>query len=110
VNPPWGKWVRIYRLTNPTKWVQNVNYIKLSFLVGHAPHESRLYRRNRCDGRCGRRGGEEIIIVRDKTPVAKLVPIAPPKSKRAPASMKGRIALDPSFFEPLPEDELGRWE
>ena len=54
--------------------------------------------------------GEEIVIARDKTPVAKLVPITPPKSKRAPGSMKGRIALDPSFFEPLPEDELRRWE
>jgi len=54
--------------------------------------------------------GEEIVIARDKTPVAKLVPIAPPKPKRAPGSMKGRIALDPSFFEPLPEDELRGWE
>lgn len=54
--------------------------------------------------------GEEIVIARDQTPVAKLVPIAPPKPKRAPGSIKGRIALDPSFFEPLPEDELGRWE
>ena len=54
--------------------------------------------------------GEEIVIARDKTPVAKLVPIAPPKPKRSPGSMKGRIALDPSFFEPLPEDERGRWE
>jgi len=53
--------------------------------------------------------GEEIVIARDQTPVAKLVPIAPPKPERAPGSMKGRIALDPSFFEPLPEDELGRW-
>ena len=31
--------------------------------------------------------GEEIVIARDKTPVAKLVPIAPPKPKRAPGSM-----------------------
>jgi prevent-host-death family protein len=54
--------------------------------------------------------GEEIVIARDKTPVAKLVPIAPPKPKRVPGSMKGKIALDASFFEALPEDELARWE
>ena len=54
--------------------------------------------------------GEEIVIARDKTPVAKLVPIGPPKPKRAPGALKGKIALDPSFFEPLPEDELRRWE
>jgi prevent-host-death family protein len=51
--------------------------------------------------------GEEIVIARDKTPVAKLVPIAPPKPKRAPGTMKGKIALDPAFFEP---HELRRWE
>ena len=54
--------------------------------------------------------GEEIVIARDKTPVAKLVPIAPKTSERAPGALKGKIALDPSFFEPLPEDELRRWE
>ena len=54
--------------------------------------------------------GEEIVIARDKTPVAKLVPIATKKRKRAPGSMRGRIMLDASFFEPLPEDELRRWE
>ena len=54
--------------------------------------------------------GEEIVIARDKTPVAKLVPIAPKAPKRAPGAMKGKIALDPAFFEPLPEDELRRWE
>lgn len=54
--------------------------------------------------------GEEIVIARDKTPVAKLVPVTPRKPKREPGTLKGRIALDASFFEPLPEDELRRWE
>ena len=30
--------------------------------------------------------------------------------KRVPGAFKGRIALDPSFFEPSPEDELKRSE
>lgn len=53
--------------------------------------------------------GEEIIIARDRTPVAKLVPIAAPAPKRRPGVMKDKIALDPSFFEPLPDDEFAAW-
>jgi len=54
--------------------------------------------------------GEEIVIARAGTPVVKLVPIAPVKPKRQFGAMKGRIALDDSFFEPLPEEELRAWE
>lgn len=54
--------------------------------------------------------GEEIVIARGGTPVAKLVPIEPRKPKRVFGSMKGKIALDDSFFEPLPDDELRLWE
>lgn len=53
--------------------------------------------------------GEEIVIARAGTPVAKLVPIAPVKPKRVFGSLKGKIALDESFFDPLPEDELRLW-
>jgi prevent-host-death family protein len=49
--------------------------------------------------------GEVITIARGRTPVAKLVPIAP-KAKREFGAMR---ALGPEFFEPLPEDELDRW-
>lgn len=53
--------------------------------------------------------GEVIIIARGKTPVAKLIPVAP-AAKRRFGAMRGRISLDPTFFEPLPEDELNIWE
>lgn len=53
--------------------------------------------------------GEEIIIARGKTLVAKLVPITAPAPKRRPGAMKGKIALDDSFFEPLPDGELATW-
>jgi|SRR4029077_10468388 prevent-host-death family protein len=52
--------------------------------------------------------GEVITIARGRTPVAKLVPIAP-KGKREFGAMRGKIAVGPEFFEPLPEDELDRW-
>ena len=56
--------------------------------------------------------GEEVIIARGREPVVKLVPVeaVKPKAKRKPGSMKGLIKIDDRFFEPLPEDELRRWE
>jgi prevent-host-death family protein len=53
--------------------------------------------------------GETIVIARDKTPVARLVPIAP-KIERRFGAMRGEIAIGPEFFEPLPENELAEWE
>ena len=53
--------------------------------------------------------GEVIIIARGKIPVAKLVPIAP-KGKREFGAMRGKISIGPEFFEPLPADELDRWD
>jgi prevent-host-death family protein len=53
--------------------------------------------------------GEVIAIARGRTPVAKLVPIAP-KAKREFGAMRGKIRIGPEFFEPLPEDELDRWD
>jgi prevent-host-death family protein len=54
--------------------------------------------------------GEEIVIARGQTPVAKLVPIEKPKPKRQFGSMKGKATVTAEFFEPLPEDELKLWE
>jgi prevent-host-death family protein len=57
--------------------------------------------------------GEEIVLARGDTPVAKLVPYAASETQARPkrqfGSMKGRINLGPQFFEPLPEDELQAW-
>jgi prevent-host-death family protein len=53
--------------------------------------------------------GEEIIIARGTTPVARLVPIAP-KPTRQFGLFAGQITVGPEFFEPLPEDELRLWE
>jgi prevent-host-death family protein len=54
--------------------------------------------------------GEEIVLARGKTPVAKLVPLEKPASKRQFGALKGKIVVRPEFFEPLPEDELALWE
>ena len=53
--------------------------------------------------------GDVITIARDRTPIAKLVPIAL-KAKREFGAMRGQVSIGPEFFEPLPEDELERWD
>ena len=54
--------------------------------------------------------GEEIVIARRNTPIAKLVPISPTKPKRVFGSMRGLAKVGPEFFDPLPEDEMKYWE
>ena len=52
-------------------------------------------------------GGEEIIIAKNGTPYARLVPLEAPK-QREPGLLQGK--LEDSFFDALPEDELSAWE
>jgi prevent-host-death family protein len=55
--------------------------------------------------------GETIIITsgRDKTPVAKIEAIHPTGKKRLGALETPGFVLSDSFFDPLPEEELRRW-
>lgn len=55
--------------------------------------------------------GEEVVLARGKAPVVKIVPIAiAPKPERKFGALKGKIKIGPEFFDPLPEEELKRWE
>lgn len=56
------------------------------------------------------REGEEVIISRGSTPVARLVPVGEVKGRRRPGALRGKLRVGPEFFEPLPADELSRWE
>ena len=53
--------------------------------------------------------GEEVVIARRGEPVARLV-ACKPKGKRRFGAMKGKIVVDDSVLEPLPEEELALWE
>ena len=53
--------------------------------------------------------GEEVILAWEGTSVARLVPDGAHKPERKPGRLKGKISLDESFFEPLPEEELKAW-
>jgi prevent-host-death family protein len=54
--------------------------------------------------------GEEVVIARGSTPVARLVSIGQAKGERRPGSLKGKLVVGPEFFEPLPPDEMSGWE
>jgi len=54
--------------------------------------------------------GEEIIIARGPEPVVRLVPVATSTGRRKLGILKGKLVVGPEFFEPLPSDELSRWE
>lgn len=53
--------------------------------------------------------GEEVVIARNKEPVVRLVREGPPKKKPLLGALKGQIEFDDRFFDPLPEEELARW-
>ncbi len=51
-------------------------------------------------------GGEEIIIAKAGKPIARLVPIIEPVTKRFPGSAAGQIIIKDDFDAPLPDDIL----
>ena len=54
--------------------------------------------------------GEEIVIARGKTPIARLTPIHAAPAKRQFGAFKGVVSVGPEFFEPLTDAELADWE
>jgi prevent-host-death family protein len=52
--------------------------------------------------------GEEVIITRAGKPCVRLVPLDLPP--RQPGAAKGKAALTPAFFDPLPDGELRAWD
>ncbi|HEV3216806.1 MAG TPA: type II toxin-antitoxin system prevent-host-death family antitoxin [Vicinamibacterales bacterium] len=53
--------------------------------------------------------GEEVIIARGSTPVARLTRLRPQRSVRRFGVMRGRAKVTKAFFEPLPAEEAERW-
>lgn len=49
--------------------------------------------------------GEEIVLRRGNTPVAKVVRYEEPRTPRTPGALKGRIRIREGFDDPLPEFE-----
>lgn len=54
--------------------------------------------------------GREYTIMKDGKPVAKVVPVGAEPKSRGWGAWEGRYQLPDSFFDPLPEVELGAWD
>lgn len=54
--------------------------------------------------------GEDVVIARGDTPVARLVPISTQLPERRPGTLRGVVDITDAFFEPLPDDELDAWD
>ena len=54
--------------------------------------------------------GDEVIIYRGETPVARLVPFEAPLAPRRFGALKGLVHVTDAFFEPMDDDELALWE
>jgi prevent-host-death family protein len=54
--------------------------------------------------------GEEIVIARGRTPIARLTPIHASPTKRQFGAFKGVVTVGPAFFEPMTDAELAEWE
>ncbi|WP_353198181.1 type II toxin-antitoxin system prevent-host-death family antitoxin [Sandarakinorhabdus sp.] len=52
--------------------------------------------------------GGEVVIARGNVPAVRLVPVNP-RGRRQFGALKGKIAIDARFDEPLPADELDGW-
>jgi prevent-host-death family protein len=54
--------------------------------------------------------GEEIVIARGKTPIARLTPINASPARRQFGAFKGFLNVGPEFFEPMTDPDLAEWE
>ena len=52
--------------------------------------------------------GDEVIIARGATPVARLTRLRPVRSGRRFGAMRGRARVTRAFFDPLPPEETGQ--
>lgn len=54
--------------------------------------------------------GEDVVIARGNQPVVRLVPVERVPPQRKFGALRGKLAIDETFFEPLPDSELDAWE
>jgi prevent-host-death family protein len=54
--------------------------------------------------------GEEVVIARYGEPVARLIPLKSPSTRRIPGSAHGKFTVPAEFFDPLPNELLDAFE
>ncbi|MCX5579593.1 type II toxin-antitoxin system Phd/YefM family antitoxin [Kaistia terrae] len=60
--------------------------------------------------------GEEVVLLRGNTEVARIVPLDPapgadaPLPPRIPGRLRGLIDFDDRFFDPYPATDVSQWD
>ncbi|MFQ1700480.1 type II toxin-antitoxin system Phd/YefM family antitoxin [Loktanella agnita] len=54
--------------------------------------------------------GEEVVLVRGRHPVVRLVPTAPPTPKFRFGVAAGEVTCVPDFLKPMSDEEIALWE
>ena len=55
--------------------------------------------------------GETVVLCRRNKPIAEIRPLRQPTAEPRPFGLaKGAFSVPPSFFEPLPDDEIAAFE
>ena len=54
--------------------------------------------------------GRSFTIMRDGKAIARVAPVKPERKSRGWGAWEGRFELPESFFDPLPDEELGAWD
>lgn len=60
--------------------------------------------------------GEDVVLMRGNTEVARITPLAPSpgglalRSPRVPGRLRGIIDFDDRFFDPYPPSESAQWD
>ena len=80
----------------------------LSYIVSQERARSRLPARSQTTFHVAEALPARVLIARGNVPAVRLVPVVP-RGRRHFGALKGKIAMDPHFDEPLPDDELAGW-
>lgn len=52
--------------------------------------------------------GEDVVIAKGRQPVARIVRIERTEPRR-PGALRGKVAVTPAFFDPLPAGDIAAW-
>ena len=72
----------------------------------HSIHAAKTHLSRLVERACA---GEDVVIARGRTPVARLVRVDAAEPSRRFGAMRGRAKVTRAFFEALPDEELAAW-
>lgn len=87
----------IIRLSSRTYW-RIMTHVNINEIKTHLSHYLNLVEK-----------GETIVVCKRNIPIAEISPITTQLLKRPLGLAKGKGFVPSSFFDPLPQEELDKW-